>query len=93
MQKSGSNRSAVQADAVVRRVDTLNRELTAVDGETVLVFDVPPDCPVVLRGERVKLRLIQSRDRVRVTYDRTGNALTARSIEVRPGCAGASLCG
>ncbi len=74
----------------MRKVDVLNRELTAVAGDEVFVFDVPPGCPVLLRGERVKFRLVQARDQVRVTYDHAGDAMTARAIEVQPDHAGKS---
>ena len=35
------------------------------------VFDVPSSCPISLRGEPIKLRLIQPRDRVRVAFSRS----------------------
>jgi hypothetical protein len=38
-----------------------------------------------LRGERVKLRLIQPQDRVRVKYTEYSGARVADTIEVRPG--------
>ena len=67
------------------------RELAAlVEGILVTIY-VPPDCNVVLRGERVKLRMVQPRDRVRVTYTELADSLVAREIEVRPAYPPASL--
>ena len=48
-------------------------------------LDVRPDCVITLRGERVKLRLIQPRDRVRVEYTEHPGARVADTIEVQPG--------
>jgi hypothetical protein len=61
-----------------------------VEGLLVTIY-VPPDCNVVLRGERVKLRMVQPRDRVRVTYTELADSLVAREIEVRPAYPPASL--
>jgi hypothetical protein len=48
-------------------------------------LDIPPNCVITLRGERVKLRLIQPRDRVRVKYVEHLGARVADAIEVQPG--------
>jgi hypothetical protein len=78
---SAQQRSA-QFDGMVLRVDLINRELVVfVEGDLVNIF-VPVDCKVVLRGERVKLRLLHSRDRVRVTFTRRGDTIVAQAIEV-----------
>jgi hypothetical protein len=82
MQKLGTQTSALQMDGVVHGVDTVNRELTVNAGGTLATFEVPPDCAVVLRGERVKLRMVQPRDRVQVTYTRRQGFLVARTIQV-----------
>lgn len=82
MQKPGTQTSALQTDGVVHGVDTVNRELTVNTGGALATFDVPPDCAVVLRGERVKLRMVQPRDRVHVTYTRLRGFLVARTIQV-----------
>jgi hypothetical protein len=76
---------ALEAEAVVHRVDPVTRELAScVEGVLVTIY-VPPDCDVVLRGERVKLRMVQPRDRVRVTYTEFADSLVAHAIEVLPG--------
>jgi hypothetical protein len=76
---------ALEAEAVVHRVDPVTRELAScVEGVLVTIY-VPPDCEVVLRGERVKLRMVQPRDRVRVTYTEFADSMVARAIEVLPG--------
>jgi hypothetical protein len=78
-----SRPSAREARAVIHRVDPVNRELTAlVDGSAVCVY-VPPDCDILLRGERIKLRLVQPRDRIRLVYAPGAEAVVARRIEVQ----------
>jgi hypothetical protein len=81
-----SCKPALDAEAVVHRVDPISRELTAlIEGRLVNVY-VPPDCDVFLRGERIKLRIVQPRDRVRVTLAALADSLIARVVEVQPGC-------
>ena len=46
---------------------------------------MPPGCVVVLRGEQVKLRMVQPGDRVRVTYAEERDSLVARVVEAQPG--------
>ncbi len=75
----------MQTDGIVHVVDTINRELTALIGETLVSFDVPPGSRVVLRGEPVKLRLVQPGDLVRVTYAEVRDSLVARVVEAQPG--------
>ncbi len=81
----------MKADAVVQRVDPVNRELAAVVEEVLVHIYVPPDCDVVLHGERVKLRMVQPGDHVRVTYTELGDSLIARAVEVQPGHPTSSL--
>ncbi len=77
--------SVLKAEAIIQRVDPINRELAAlVDGAVVTIY-VPPDCNVVLRGERIKLRMVQPGDRVRVTCTPCANSLVTSAIEVQPG--------
>ena len=71
-----------QAEGVVQRVDTVNRELTILHGGGTHVIDVPPECPIVLRKERVKLRMVQPRDRLRVTYTEERGLKIACVVEV-----------
>jgi hypothetical protein len=51
-------------------------------GGTTVSIDVRPDCVITLRGERVKLRMLQPRDRVRVTYTERQGARVADAVEV-----------
>jgi hypothetical protein len=48
------------------------------------LFDVPCDCRIVLRGEPIKLRVVQPGDQVRVTFAGRQGMLTARMLEVQP---------
>jgi hypothetical protein len=70
-------------DAVIREVDPINRQVLIVVNEGIETVYVPPDCTVLLRGERVKLRIMQPRDRVRMRVHGTLGKVVARSIEVR----------
>ncbi len=85
MQTPGTCRPETQTDGLVREVDTVNRELTAVVGGELLTFDVPPDCVVVLRGERVKFRMVQPGDLLRVTYAEVRGSRVGRVVEVQAG--------
>ncbi len=76
---------AVRAEGVVQRVDTVNRELVLFVGDTLLIIDVPADCPITLRGERVKLRMVQPRDRVQATYTERCGLRVAVAVEAQPG--------
>lgn len=75
----------LRIEGTVQRVDTMNRELTLHADNIHLVIDIPPDCPILLHGERVKLRLIQPRDQVHATYIEGSAQRVARAIEVHPG--------
>lgn len=68
----------------IRRIDPIGRELDVHAAGTAVSFDVPPGCPITLRGERVKLRLLQPRDRVRVSYTEAHGRRVADGIEVQP---------
>lgn len=84
MQERSRCKPVLEAEAVVCRIDPVNRELAAlVEGACVTIY-VPPDCEVILRGERVKLRMVQPRDRLRVAYTQLTDSLVAREIEVSP---------
>lgn len=74
----------VDAEAVVHRIDPINRELTACVGGVLRTIYVPPGCDVILRGEPVKLRLVQPRDRLRVSFSDRADSLTARKVVVLP---------
>ncbi len=83
-----SNRSAptLLAEGAVCQVDTINRELTLLVDHSRVIFDVPPDCTILLRGDRVRLRVVQPRDRARVAYAVCRGRLVAHSIDVRASC-------
>jgi hypothetical protein len=72
------------ARGLVQRVDTVQRELTILMDNGLEVFDIPTDCPIFLHGERVKLRMIQPRDHVRIRFAKGDEIPTARSVEVQP---------
>ncbi len=82
MQTSDSPATELRDEGIVCQVDVINRELALLAKGTRVVFDVPPDCTIVLRNERVRLRLVQPRDRARVTYALRRGRPTARSIHV-----------
>jgi len=72
------------ANGIVQRVDTVQREVTVLLQNGLKLFDIPPDCPIFLHGERVKLRLIQPRDHLKIRYT-VGDVLpTATLVEVQP---------
>lgn len=75
----------VHIDGVVRRVDSVSREVEVHAGDTTVSIDVRRGCVITLRGERVKFRLIQPRDRVRVAYTEHQGARVADAVEVQPG--------
>lgn len=85
MQRRNSSKPASKAEAVVHRVDTVNRELAVLVDGGLVNFDVAPDCTIFLRGERVKLRMVQPGDHVQVIYTELRGFLVARTIEVQPG--------
>lgn len=66
------------------QVDVVGREIVVLLPKGMAVFDVPPDCLVRLRGEPIKLRLIQPRDRVRIAFDDHQGRLIAHLLEVQP---------
>jgi hypothetical protein len=75
---------AKRAQGAVQRVDTVGREIILLLPTGLAVFDVPSDCPILLRGEPIKLRLIQPRDQVRVAFSEHQDRLIAQSLEVQP---------
>jgi hypothetical protein len=68
MRTSDTPAPSLQAQGTVCRVNTISRELDLFMNGGRSVLDVPPDCAIILRGERVRLRMVQARDIVRVTY-------------------------
>lgn len=82
MHTSETTAKKMHTEGIVRRVDLINRELVLLANGIQVAFDVPPDCPVILNGERVKLRLMQSRDRVRVAFKKVGHLRVACRIDI-----------
>lgn len=67
-------------------MDLVSRELQVLIEATLVTFDVPPGCPVLLNDEQVKLRLLQPQDRVTLFYLQGPDGLrTARRVEAQPG--------
>lgn len=83
MRSTEKSEVTLRSEGVVVNVDPISRELTIRFAEDVRKIDVPPGCPITLRGERIRLRLVQSRDHVRVAYAEHSNSRVASSIEVR----------
>jgi hypothetical protein len=71
-------------EGVARRIDAVARELTVDAGGAPVAIDVPPNCPITLRGERVKFRMLLPRDRLRITCVGSPGARVAAAIEVQP---------
>lgn len=53
---------------VIEAIDLTGRSLKILVDGTPEVFDLSPDCPLVLHGELVKLRLLQPQDLVCINY-------------------------
>jgi hypothetical protein len=69
-------------EGTIQQIDTISREVVVYIDGAWMCFDVPADCPVLLNRERVKLRLLQPTDRVRVAYCDEDGRHRARVIEV-----------
>ncbi len=72
----------VRVEGTVRQVDRVAREVGVEVGGTVLVFDVPPDCTILLNGQPVRLRLLLPKDRVEVDYSQGPDLPVAHAIRV-----------
>jgi hypothetical protein len=68
----------------LQQVDAVTREIFVRTDAGVELIDVPPDSLVFLRGDQIKLRLLQPGDRVRVTYVKTLGSRIAKRLEVQP---------
>jgi hypothetical protein len=74
-----STRAAVEG--TLEAVDPASREIVVrLDGGGHLLFYLPLDCPILLRKERVKLRLLQPHDRVRIRFVADAAALAAQLV-------------
>lgn len=76
--------SRQQACGIIQDVDLVGRELNVrlLTGEAK--FDVPPNCPVWLHGERIKLRLVQPGDRVAIQFAKRSERLVVERLDVQP---------
>ena len=84
MVRVSENQNTLQtAEGMIQQIDLINRAVTVRQEQSARTFDVPPACVVCLNGERVKLRMLQQRDRVWVRYRSAPSGLVARSIEAR----------
>jgi hypothetical protein len=72
----------VEAVGVIQQVDVLGRSLTVLVSDVLQVFDLLPDCAIILHGERIKLRLVQPLDYARVIYSPAPEGLLACSVDV-----------
>jgi hypothetical protein len=79
---------AERVQGSVQRVDTVGREIIVLLPRGLAVFDVPCDCSILLRGEPVKLRVIQPGDQVQIAFCDLQGMLVAQLLDVQPdsGC-------
>lgn len=68
---------------IVERVDLVERELSVRLAAGHAQVHVPPGCPVLLRGEPVKLRLVQQGDDVVIALAKTHDRLAATLLLVQ----------
>jgi hypothetical protein len=73
-----------QGRGAVQRVDLVGREITVLLPGGPVVFDVPNNCRILLRGEPIKFRIIQPGDQVRITFAQRVGMRVAQSLEVQP---------
>jgi hypothetical protein len=69
-----------QTVGIVHRVDTVNRELSVRVSDQLVCFDVPTDSAVYLHGERVRFRMLQPGDLVKITHLRRGDQRVALAV-------------
>jgi hypothetical protein len=69
---------------VIEEIDLVSREVRVHLGDSAARFDVPPDCPVWLHGERIKLRLVQPGDRVAIQYGKQCGRFVVERLDVQP---------
>lgn len=69
---------------IVQNVDLVGRDMTVLLQTGIEVFDIPPDCPILLHGEQIKLRIVQPRDHVWIAFNRQSERLVAEKLEVQP---------
>jgi hypothetical protein len=69
------------AHGEIQLIDLIGREVTLRQESRLTRYSISANCEVLLNGERVKLRMLQPRDHVRVAYRRRGESRIALSIE------------
>jgi hypothetical protein len=69
------------AHGEIQLIDLIDREVTLRQESRLTRYLISANCEVLLNGERVKLRMLQPRDHVRVAYRRRGESRVALSIE------------
>lgn len=85
-QSSARSRSYAKENAwgIVQSIDLVGRDLTVLLRTGIEVFDIPSDCSILLHGEPIKLRMVQPRDHVCITFTRTPERLVAEKLNVQP---------
>ena len=78
------HRASEHAWGIVKNVDLVGRDLTVLLTSGIETFDIPPACPISLHGEQIKLRMVQPRDHVWITFHRTPQRAVAENVEVQP---------
>jgi hypothetical protein len=69
------------AHGVLQRLDVIDRKMTVRQESGVVTYAISSHCEVLLNGERVKLRMLQPRDHVRVAYRGRSEPPAALSVE------------
>jgi hypothetical protein len=83
MSVSATDTAPEVVHGILQRIDLINREVTLRTEQSSITFSVSADCEVLLNGERVKLRLLQPRDRARISYCSQEEGWAAASVEAR----------
>lgn len=76
-----------RVNGTIQHVDTVLREIIVLLPAGPARFDVPSECAILLRGEPIKLRVIQSGDHVGVTFIDCQGTKLAQILEVPPNSA------
>jgi hypothetical protein len=79
---SGTSTSPLVAEGTIESIDLVARVITIQFPRGPLTFDVPARCEILLNGERVKLRLLQPKDKVDLIFCRHRGFLTALELSV-----------
>lgn len=80
---NSSSMTTSQISGVIRDIDLVNRQLSLGGCVARSSVDVPPGCRILLRGEPVKLRMLQPGDYIRVTLSALDSRSVAHQIEVQ----------